>query len=363
MSPKKAHEVDRLTSLVSALAISENDEKTRKRKILDLGAGQGHLSRTLARAGFEVTAIDRSHQQSQSGIRLAKILSKQDEVLDHEDSRAWLNRLNYHTIDLDLRSVQETILESEEDQLIVGLHACGELSTTILESFISSSNFSNHSMVLVGCCYNLCDPTSSGFPFSSFDSLSKPLLFSNSHRQLACQSPLTWTCDKSNWDRTKLSITKLNFRSLWQSDLLRRSKGSNLEDQIKDIRLGRLPDRVYSDYNLFNEFASKRYESSSESQVSDSKIGFLKGTDVNPIQDDYYRLFIAWTLRSLIGPCIESIIVLDRYLGMCERLEKIESVRDTHQPCDDLLISIVNLFDQNLNSLRNLAIVAHPLPE
>jgi hypothetical protein len=53
-----------------------------------------------------------------------------------------------------------------------------------------------------------------------------------------------------------------------------------------------------------------------------------------------------WTLRSLLGPVIESLVILDRYLFLVEQLEGTGRA-----------VEWVNLFEQASGSLRNVALV------
>lgn len=58
-----------------------------------------------------------------------------------------------------------------------------------------------------------------------------------------------------------------------------------------------------------------------------------------------WRLQLFWTVRSWVGPVVESLVVLDRWAFVAEGLEEGRRVE------------LVNLFEQATGSLRNLAIV------
>ena len=67
-----------------------------------------------------------------------------------------------------------------------------------------------------------------------------------------------------------------------------------------------------------------------------------------------WLLRVWWTLRSWLGPAMESLVVLDRYLLLLEglygvELEEVEAKRQR--------VEMVNLFDQSTGSLRNIALV------
>jgi hypothetical protein len=59
-----------------------------------------------------------------------------------------------------------------------------------------------------------------------------------------------------------------------------------------------------------------------------------------------WKVKLFWTIRSLLGPVIESLIVLDRYLYLVEKLDGTGR-----------RVEWVNLFEQESGSLRNVALV------
>ncbi|KAJ0100819.1 hypothetical protein Patl1_05096 [Pistacia atlantica] len=83
--------------------------------------------------------------------------------------------------------------ESETSLVLAGLHACGDLSVTMLRTFVDCKEV--NAVVSIGCCYNLLseegfDSAGSlcGFPMSSgIKSANFPL--GKSSRDLACQRP------------------------------------------------------------------------------------------------------------------------------------------------------------------------------
>jgi hypothetical protein len=62
-------------------------------------------------------------------------------------------------------------------------------------------------------------------------------------------------------------------------------------------------------------------------------------------------LEVVHTLRCLLGPAVETTILLDRLLWIYEKLENNGS---------HMRVSLVNLFDQATGSGRNVAIVVAP---
>jgi len=108
-------------------------------------------------------------------------------------------------------------------------------------------------------------------------------------------------------------------------------------------KLGRLKDTAYQDWETFIDLAGKK-------MVADFS------SDANELENErdigLERLLeVVHTLRCLIGPIVESAVVLDRKLWIDEIcFEKRKDVK----------AEIVNLFDQATRSGRNIAIVIAP---
>lgn len=120
MSPRKAGQVGALTALARAHFAGA-------RRVLDAGAGLGHLTRALATAlDVPVTGLERDPER----VRRAA-------------SRDATGRAAYRTADLDRHE-----LPADEDTLLVGLHACGVLG----DELVAAAATSGAGLLLVGCC-------------------------------------------------------------------------------------------------------------------------------------------------------------------------------------------------------------------
>lgn len=111
-------------------------------------------------------------------------------------------------------------------------------------------------------------------------------------------------------------------------------------------RLGKLNDGMYKDWDTFIGAASK-------------KMGF-EGRNLIMDVEMEGRLEVLHVLRCLLGPVVESLIILDRvewvrglYSGPGAREEQ-EQEQET--------VRIVNIFDQRCGSPRNVALVISPSP-
>ncbi|KAJ1430714.1 S-adenosyl-L-methionine-dependent methyltransferase [Sesbania bispinosa] len=220
MNVKKRHEVEVLSAVVSTVANS-----VKAHAIVDVGAGQGYLAQVLAfQYQHPVIAIDAcSHHGNVTDARAERI--KKHYVSQMVKSGSGMRSLNVpktitcRVLSIDtLKTLIETSLpgddveqsrlngESQEDQgklhcpghantkpstVLAGLHACGDLSVTMLKTFLDCKDVK--AIVSIGCCYNLLSEESirdgesqCGFPMSHAVR-STGLSLGKSARDLACQ--------------------------------------------------------------------------------------------------------------------------------------------------------------------------------
>ncbi|GBB86592.1 hypothetical protein RclHR1_00130033 [Rhizophagus clarus] len=200
MNEKKLHEVRILSCLIAKLT-----KENKINSIIDLGAGQGYLSRVLAYTyNLCVLAIDTSNVQtcgaqkyqfrtekslglSRKGKNEVDCNMKSDklvrekkgglthvthhvtsetlttlisewnmnkEQLNVEEMRSYeLNKAVKDDKDIVDESCSVKQLKQDYNFLICGLHSCGELSSTMLDLFIKNEEMK--CVVNVGCCYHL----------------------------------------------------------------------------------------------------------------------------------------------------------------------------------------------------------------
>ncbi|KAJ7981991.1 protein RRNAD1 isoform X1 [Quillaja saponaria] len=226
MNPKKKHEVEVLSAVVSKIANS-----VKAHTIVDVGAGQGYLAQVLSfQYQHPVVAIDASsHHGSVTDARAERIKKHYAAHMAKSGSGIWsLNvpkTITCRVLSIDmLKTLSEMLLDGddiEEPRLIgenlakfkrvelqclssgnktslvlAGLHACGDLSVTMLKTFLECKEVK--AVVSIGCCYNLLseeniEDTGSqcGFPMSHAVK-SSGLSLGKSSRDLACQSAERW---------------------------------------------------------------------------------------------------------------------------------------------------------------------------
>ncbi|CAO3600277.1 unnamed protein product [Absidia cylindrospora] len=342
MTAKKIHEVERMAPLINEVARSENIGH-----VVDLGAGQGYLSRTVAfQYDLEVVAVDGSEIQTCGAKRFDGIAVKGFRDKQH---------MIHHVTDLFTSDNAAEILASVQIRrdnqennndtatqslpwLICGLHACGDLSSTMLRLFTQRSEI--RALVNVGCCYHFLshhNGNSPGFPMSS--NLYNFQLGSTAC-MLACQAPTRWLDQKES---TIKSYEHHFFRCLLQRIMIQKGFITATE---KAPVIGRLNKK--RDFDSFPIYV----------KAALTRLGYP--TDIIPTEEaeSYYdryklgyqvdkRIAVLWTIRALLGPLIEALILIDRYLYLDENIP----------PSSTKSVRLLPLFD-DIVSPRNMVLVA-----
>ncbi|KAL1719681.1 methyltransferase domain-containing protein [Schizophyllum commune] len=416
MSPKKSHEVFRMTAYVESV-IRDSGIDPSAACIVDVGAGQGYLTRTLQvhLRCRGVLALDADDLQTTGAKKWERKLGIEDSVM-HQT--IWITPSNL------LETVDEWITgmrRSEDDPIpvfLVALHACGSLTPTILRTFVAARRrryswegtiptWRPAGMVAVGCCYNLLQPED--FPMSAALSNYRrnqappaPALPASAYH-LATQIPGTWLRTPEALADVTLAVRKIVWRALLSCEYSLGSADARLseqrsgdqsgaptadEERLSDLRksclgtegtgmrpemqrLGKLNKRFYDNWDEFVAAAA-------------AKMGFSPAQDLRPGHDPEQRaalesqLSVLHTLRCMIGPLVESLIVLDRKVWLVEQLNGAGGSADggdgsagrsgvelgagtiegAHAGHDPMTVTIENLFDQATGSGRNMAITA-----
>jgi len=252
--------------------------------------------------------------------------------------------------------------------VLVGLHTCGNLASAMLRAFPVSPRVA--AIVNVGCCYNyltveaLADGTAVhrasggcaagvadqeqgvallGFPMSQhIGSLAGLELTRNGGLMLACQAVHRWATNVSTAQAFQLHF----FRALLQL-VLQQHHPSHLKERQQDIAqngcvskqhsIGRIPPRLARSWETYLPAALERLQLPlpfDEEQV---------GAMLREFQHVEAQVSVYWTLRAVLAPVVETLILLDRALFLHEA--GVPSVR------------IVPVFKPEV-SPRNFAIIA-----
>ncbi|KAI6114276.1 methyltransferase domain-containing protein [Pisolithus sp. B1] len=437
MSPKKEHEVTRMATFIHNI-LNHDVHRRNTQHVVDVGSGQGYLSRALQEQGLHVLALDNNENQT-SGANNWKIkdaLRKAHEQRRNtqDDQTCPSQRtpsshsngsLTHRTVHIQptaleaviedwlLADVPDTITSSRDPTpiMFVALHACGSLTVDVLRTFLSHHSkpgsgrrWEPHSLVVVGCCYNLI--SLSDFP------LSEPLLALSPRPTLPIAALHLATQVPAHWFRTEragigacLAVRKVVYRALLQpviqlaaqykkeptdnQEIMNRDSVQGLTARLglgetpENRRLGKLNDASYADWSTFLVSATTKLGIDIRDLTRRHSEGAALGDQLPPWilnhgndsgrEEGVFerlrmesRLEVVHVLRCILGPLIESLILLDR----CEWLrgelgavkgkpQVIEEGREKSQN-GQMAVEMVNLFDQVTGSGRNVALVVSP---
>ena len=146
---KKTHEIERLADLIESVAGSAGCAR-----VLDVGCGKGSLAARLSR-GLDVVGLDAQADLTAAATAAAAALDGK--------VRVWQRTI---AADAHAAAVLDGVREEAWPNpaaadaagggavLVTALHACGDLSPTLLRAFVDGSG-GLRALALVPCCYNL----------------------------------------------------------------------------------------------------------------------------------------------------------------------------------------------------------------
>lgn len=333
---------------------------------------QAHLSRALACPPLDlhVLAIDWSDSQKSGAERL-------DTIRRDAQLAPGTGSLTHEVSALDADGVEAVLARwppppsssSSPDEaqpqpaLLVALHACGDLTPAALTAFVrahraSPARRAGARAVFVGCCYNMQTPAL--FPLSTHVRALGPRPMSRAHLRLTPQSPPTWHLSCAATTAWRTSTRKLAFRARFEAELECAGIGTNGER-----RVGRVAE--CATWEEYRARALRKAEGGlREDDCPEVPFGTGEGDDEAEWAAAVFCLRVFWTLRSWLGPPLETLCVLDRFAYL------VEGLRDSGEAgagegegegagagawTSERRVEVVNLFDQATGSLRNLALV------
>ena len=317
IKPKKEHEIVRMSQTALMMSIKAKDSITR----VDIGAGQGHLSRLLAFAyNFNVVCMDAEDDFSKAALQFDSDLIKAKKAkADTKASEAQKPQHVTLRIDPDLAAeVFDSKLELDNIGLI-GLHTCGDLGPSILKLFCSSTKATN--VQSVGCCYMYIKET---FPLSKAIKAN----FNYTTLELACHAIETYKDRlKAKNEVQKLKVHNKRAILEW---LINAKRPEFRHTALKTVK--RAHELAFADYALKATAHLGLFEPEE-----------LDTEKIRQMESEWWRVVAFYTLRLLFGPLLETVLLLDRGLYLLE------------QGHESLLVPI---FDPRL-SPRNFVLLSH----
>lgn len=326
MKTKKTAEIARAVQFIRSICTERNITR-----VVDMGSGQGYLSITLAYLYPElrVLAIDGSPSQIAGSAAFAKSLQIPETRLQHME----------HWIDGESALAEKVQgWAAGENCILVGLHACGNLSEHMIRYFATIPCID--ALAVVGCCYNHIVPLSEtcqeGFPISSA-LRDRNVTLSPTALMTGCQAPNNW----ARPDPTETSV--FGRRRLYRAILERVLHDHNI--QAASDETGERPAWGIrkGDMVSFTAFAHRAMSCLDIDPTKRPTDGQLSAFE-EKYRDWEGRIAILWTLSVLCCKVVESVIAVDRYRFLVES----PGVGN---------VDVVPIFDVKV-SPRNLMIVA-----
>ena len=299
--------------------------------IIDMGSGQGYLSLALAYLfpSLRVLAIDGSERQIAASKAAAAELGITGYRVHH--------LVRY--IDGTSPLVTETAdWANGQNCMLVGLHACGNLSEHMLRYF-TAVPFITH-LGAVGCCYNHIIPRSPECPdcFPISQKLrERGTTLSATALMTGCQAPNNWKKPDPSAPESVYSKRRF-YRALLEKVF--HDKGIKLDTENRPVWGVRKGDMV-----SFVTFARRAMECLSIDQARIDDEGLIAYEARH--RDDERKIAILWTLSVLCCKLVESVIAMDRYWYLVEN-----SAQN---------VDVLPIFDYKI-SPRNLMMVAEKSP-
>ncbi|KAK2971970.1 hypothetical protein RJ640_004990, partial [Escallonia rubra] len=435
MNQKKKHEVEALAAVVSSIA-----RNVGVNTIIDVGAGQGYLAQVLCfQHQLSVIAIDAcSHHGRITDARAERMrkhyAAKMRKSRSEDRVLTMPKTVTCRVLSTDtLKALSKSLLENDDVEqtdligkgiyehchgpservaysdclpslLLAGLHACGDLSVTMLRTFLESPEVK--AVVSIGCCYNLLseegvkdNDSQHGFPVSN-GVKSTGLSLGKSSRDLACQSAERWRgldkdagvhnfelhafraafqmvlfqyypetlarspaigrqgkalrrkhypgivnssvhCEEAAHKPLPLSPQNCKMERTWpHMNGTGKSRGFDLETDAMCDGASSNLIKAGNKYSLFEKFSHYGLGRLGLDHYQDTNL-----TGVWKETEPFAELIGPyWSLRAALGPVLETIILLDRLLFLQEQGNLLEAV-------------MIPIFDPTL-SPRNVALIA-----
>ena len=332
VGPKKQHEIYFLSEY-----ISQTLQQAGCSKVIDFGSGQGHLARLLT-LGYKIDVF--AVETEKDFLSKASIFDKEAVVTmnkshfnnTHETSETPVHQFAT-PVHIQKRVNKDSIIESllpcsEDDDMIetksfllTGLHACGDLSTTMLRMFVKNEQVK--AIVSVACCYMKLTTDESfkennansgsdvasehlvnGYPMSNFVSTLPNHILSYKTLEASCHAYESYF-SRLHEDALKLKIHC--YRATLES-LIRYNFPHLVRPPVQTIKKAYLLP--------FSEYAKKAFEKLKLPYHEDMF------SDENKLVTDmllkWNDVVTFYSLSLQISPVVETVILLDRILFLLE---------------------------------------------
>lgn len=290
MNAKKRHEVPRL-----AKKIKESNVK----KVVDIGCGQCYLSSYLVvDSDCSVLAYDGDPVQIKGAQKRIQLLNR----INCRNVKALQSMSN--NLKMECEFVDETFLREkfkgyQENWCMTSLHACGDLSVNMINAFINIPSCSY--LVNLSCCYHKL--SSKGFPLSKRSRKEPDItsIFGPRALNMASEVPHRW---RDPLYDLKGSLKRNYYRALLQVLLVE----IGYMEKGQYLRLG--------SNSIFSTFSDFAHDAVAKLGIKVTESDIMKVE--KRLETQKHRFYYCMALKSILGPVIESFVLLDRYFYLEE---------------------------------------------
>lgn len=332
MKPKKQYEVAMMTRLITSILAAQSKVKN----VIEMGTGCGYLTSFLAvqlgaseepvtgagQTGFQYVGLDynarnvRSAQERHERIAMARQYRCCKSTPVHF--------VECHIAHPPVSSAYEACLAKCFDwshgrkALMLGLHGCGDLSSSMLRLFRDDERY--QVLVQVGCCYHLLSESCSldaGFPLSHI-LRSRGFRLGRYLRNLACSSPerdAAMTFGERLGRSLRLHFHSALFHVMLISEgivTLKDSDGSSTLDESPSLlHLGSLRSLAAENFVSFCQLLFERLKMKAIPEATLLRYESL-------YKKYYLNMSFMLILQRWMGTLVEQCISLDRVLACRE---------------------------------------------
>jgi hypothetical protein len=304
---KKHHEILALSDFLST-------QNSKFSHLVDLGAGQGHLSRILTRQlGLKnCLCIERDPELIELG-KNRLLRDQSDDPIDFVEH-------HYTGPDQLPKNIKDYLTKLQKTSVTLGLHTCGPLA---IDHLSLATHYDQLSVLNLGCCYQRLKPEQANL------SGRHQLEFTPYALTLATRAHgIVRYSDFCHKEKVKFYRYGLHFYT------------SSLSNDYRPLSVGDSPFRDYA--GPFTKYCEKKWSTLQEQKElglfrpEHARQWYLKAQTGQLLR----RLLAANVLRWQLGRALEQVILADRALWLEDQGRKV---------------NWVELFDENL-SPRNIAL-------
>ncbi|KAK8380525.1 hypothetical protein O3P69_016841 [Scylla paramamosain] len=309
LKPKKQHEVARLAIVAAQVARCVCDGV-----MVDVGSGQGHLSRLLAYGhDVRVVCLEAEDKFIDGARKFDHQLEKAVEKMTRKNTSLpplppgprhavchLQPNMDPHTFTKVITGVWPDLQSRGEVCGLLGLHTCGDLAPTLLRIFTSMP--ACQAMVSVGCCYMKLTTASEenpGFPMSNFVRRLPGHALSYESREVACHAVEMYT------DRLSLGADNLKVHCYRAC--------------LEEILVKHWPHHYHAGLRSVNNAHHMDFSTYAKQAVSRLQDVVLPEVDLTSEETlhnltRWQQVVVYYSLRLLLAPVVEAVVLLDRLL-------------------------------------------------